>query len=157
MIAYAARTGKQLWRQEMSGNIVGVDDHTVTIGMSGGSYSAACLDAVTGNINWTVSGSSDGWRPVLQTSRVLYGVTSLSRHLIAVSMTNGAQLWHAEFGSYYVGSIAQEQGIVFAYLFVPPNALGVSPPSRLVALDGSRGTVYWERDQSIYALVNTPL
>jgi outer membrane protein assembly factor BamB len=157
LIAYATRTGKQLWRQEMMGNIVGVDDHTVTIGMSGGSYSAACLDAVTGSINWTVRGSSDGWRPVLQTSAVLYGVTSPSLHLIAVSRTNGAQLWHAEFASYYVDSIAQEQGVVFAYLFVPPNALGESRPSRLVALDGSRGTVYWERDQQIYALVNTPL
>lgn len=40
-IAYAARTGRQLWRQDMAGGIVGVDDHTVTLGILGGAHSVA--------------------------------------------------------------------------------------------------------------------
>ncbi len=50
LVAYAARTGAQLWSQQMGGGIVGVDDHTITIGFFGGRV--GCLDAAMGSVIW---------------------------------------------------------------------------------------------------------
>ena len=158
LIAYAARTGRQLWRQDMGGGIVGVDDHTVTLSILGGVHSVACLDAVTGGIIWSADGSYEGWNSMLQTPTALYVIDTdgQRQHLVALSMANGAQLWQVEFPGYRIDSIAQEQGVVFARLFAPSNMFGPNVPERLAALDGSRGTVYWERDQQMYYLVSTP-
>lgn len=155
LIAYAARTGEQLWRQEMAGGIVGVDDHTLTIGILDGRV--ACLDAATGSIMWSADGSFGVWNEMLQTPTALYVKdTDNNQHLIALSMTNGAELWRIHFPGYYIGQIAQEQGVVFAILFGSPTDFGPVIPGRLAAVDGLHGTVYWERDQEIYYLVNTP-
>ncbi len=156
LIAYAARIGRQLWRQDMAGGIVGVDDQTITLGILGGIHSVACLDAVTGSIIWSADGSYAGWNSMMQTPTALY-VTDTDgqhQHFIALSMANGARLWQVEFPGYRVDSIAQEQGVVFVSLFAPPNMFGPNVPERLAALDGSRGTVYWERDQQMSSLVN---
>jgi outer membrane protein assembly factor BamB len=156
LTAYAARTGRQLWCQNMAGGIVGVDDHTLTLGILGGVHSVACLDAATGSVIWSADGPFEGWNSMIRSPTALY-VTDTDgqhQHLIALSMANGAKLWQVEFPGYRIDSITQEQGIVFVKLFQPPNMFGPNVPDRLAALDGARGTVCWERDQDMYSLVN---
>ncbi|MGH2516506.1 MAG: hypothetical protein ACRDHP_12700, partial [Ktedonobacterales bacterium] len=92
---------------------------------------------------------------ILVTPAALYVSDSYSEHLIALSMANGKPLWQAGFlPTYHLGALAQEQGVVFVELYGPPET---NVMERIVALDGLRGTVYWERDQRIFSLVNTPL
>lgn len=93
---------------------------------------------------------------MIQTPTAIYVPDADGQHLIALSMTNGRQLWQAEFPGYRIDSITQEQGVIFARLFEPANIFGPNVPERLSAIDGSRGTVCWERDQQMYFLVNTP-
>lgn len=155
LTAYAPRSGAQLWHQETAGNIIGVDDHSLTIGILDGSGSVASFDAATGNTNWRAGGPNSSWTiPMMQTPTALYVSDPGGTHLIALSMTNGAQLWRAAFPGYRFDSLAQQQGVVFADLLGPPET---NTLERLVALDGASGTVYWERDLRIYALVSTPV
>jgi outer membrane protein assembly factor BamB len=79
LIAYAARTGRVLWRQDMAGGIVGVDDHIITLGILGGIHSVACFDATTGSIIWSADGSYAGWNSMIQTPTVLYVTDTASQ------------------------------------------------------------------------------
>jgi hypothetical protein len=62
-------------------------------------------------------------------------------------------LWQAEFQGFTILQITQQQGVVFALMAGRPEW---STSTRIVAVDGSRGTVYWERDvQEVLFLVGT--
>lgn len=145
-LAYAARTGKELWHAEIVGNIAGVNDQTVLLS---GSQNVASLDAATGRILWNAPVIFDGWQGVIQTSAAIYGAYQDS--LIALKTSDGSQLWQSAIPGYAAVQITEEQSVIFALL---SGGAESSKPARIVALDGAQGSVYWERDiQGISFLV----
>jgi outer membrane protein assembly factor BamB len=148
VLAYAARTGKELWHQEIAGNIVGVSDQTVTLGSA---QNAACLDATTGSLIWNVDVSLDVWPGIVQTSTALYATHQ--DQIVALNTATGDQLWQTEFRGFTILQITQQQGMVFALI---AGGSEFSKSTRIVAVDGSHGTVYWARDiQEVLFLVNS--
>jgi outer membrane protein assembly factor BamB len=148
-LAYAARTGKELWHSEIAGDLVGVNDQSVLIS---GSQHVASLDAATGLTLWDVPVEFDGWIGIVQTPTVVYGAHNDS--VIALSFTNGTPTTlSSEFSNYTVTQITEVQGVVFAMLAGGPES---SKPARVAALDATTGRVYWQRDvQEILFLVNS--
>lgn len=148
ILAYAARTGKELWHSEIAGNLVSVNDQSVLVS---GSQHVASLDAATGRTLWDVPVEFDGWQGIVQTPTVVYGAHNDS--VIALSFTNGTPTTlSSEFSNYTVTQITEEQGVVFAML---AGGTESSKPARVAALDATTGRVYWQRDiQHIQYLAN---
>jgi outer membrane protein assembly factor BamB len=148
VLAYAARTGKELWHSEIAGSLVGVNDQSVLVS---GSRNVASLDPATGRTLWDVPVEFDGWKGIVQTPTLVYGAHNDS--IIALSITNGTSTTlSAEFAGYTVIQITEIQGVVFAMLAGGPES---SKPARVAALDGASGRVYWQRDiQEILFVAN---
>jgi outer membrane protein assembly factor BamB len=148
VLAYAARTGKELWHSEIAGTIVGVNDQSVLIS---GSQHVASLDPSTGRTLWDVPVEFDGWPGIVQTSTLVYGTHQNA--VIALNASSGSQAMASTFTDYTVIQITAIQGVIFAMLAGGPES---SKPARVAALDGASGRVYWQRDiQEITFLINT--
>ncbi len=145
VLAYAARTGKELWHAEIAGNIFGATDQTVLLS---GPQNVASLDAATGHVLWNVPVVFDGWQGIIQTPTTIYGA---HQDVIIALSASGATL-SSEFTGYIVVQITEVQGVVFALL---SGGAESSKPARIAALNGAQGGVYWERDiQEISFLVD---
>src|SRR6185437_13589055 len=70
ILAYAARTGKELWHSEIAGNLVSVNDQSVLVS---GPQHVASLDPATGRTLWDVPVVFDGWIGIVQTPTAVYG------------------------------------------------------------------------------------
>jgi outer membrane protein assembly factor BamB len=147
ILAYAARTGKELWHSENAGNLVSVNDQSVLVS---GPQFVASLDAATGRTLWDVPVTFDGWQGIVQTPTLAYGTHQDA--VIALRPANGSQAWLGEFPGYTVTQITEVQGVIFTMLAGAPES---STPARVAALDGATGRVYWQRDiQEILFLAN---
>ncbi len=146
-LAYAARTGKELWHAEIAGNIAGANDQAVLLS---GPQNVASLDAATGHVLWNVPVIFDGWQGIIQTPTTIYGAHQDS--IIALSASGDISTLSSTFTGYIVVQITEEQGVVFALL---SGGAESSKPARIAALNGAQGGVYWERDiQEIAFLVD---
>ncbi|HEV8194881.1 MAG TPA: PQQ-binding-like beta-propeller repeat protein [Ktedonobacterales bacterium] len=150
LIAYNLRTGRELWCYVIVGGSVAVTEQSVTLGSTSAGTSTAGIasfDAVTGILKWEADGPFGQWYDMSHSSTALY-VTDGSNHnrLHALSITNGTQLWHANFANDMLGEAVQEQGVVFVFLVGPQHTIGTKMPNRLVTLDAKTARVYWERE-----------
>lgn len=152
LVAYDARTGHELWRDEVTGGIVEVTDQMVLLGgayvsSSPSNGTIASFDAVTGALTWQAQGNYNQWYELQVSPTTIYvPTTSNPTGVTAISIATGAQLWRAQFGNYYVGTVQEEQGVAFVLLDSAQNYFSATPPNRLVALNAHTGKVYWERD-----------
>lgn len=149
VLAYAARTGKELWHSEIAGNLVGVNDQAVLVSDS---RHVASLDPATGQTLWDTPVAFDGWSGIVQTETAVYGAHQ--NEVIALTVSNGTPTTlNTEFAGYTVIQITTVQGVVFAVL---AGGADGAKPARVAALDGATGRVYWQRDiQEILFLVNS--
>ncbi len=138
VIAYAPRTGKELWHSEIAGDIVGVNEQSVLVS---GSLHVASLDPATGRTIWDAPVEFEGWPGIVQTPTHIYGV--YQNQVIALSASDGSQVWSGAISGYEPVQLTEEQGVVFAMLATGPES---SKPARVAALDGTNGKVYWQRD-----------
>jgi len=138
ILAYAPQTGKELWHSETAGNIIAINNHSVTL--SDGN-NVVSLDAATGATRWNVPVAFDGWMGSAQSPTLVYG--GHQDTVLAVRVSDGSQSWYSEFPGYIIVQISEEQGVVFAML---AGGAESSKPARVAALDGTTGRVYWQRD-----------
>ncbi len=149
ILAYAARTGKELWHSEIAGNLVGVNDQSVLVS---GPQFVASLDAETGRTLWDVPVVFDGWQGIVQTPTTIYGTHNDS--VIALDATTGNEGMSIAFSGYTPIQITEMQGVIFAMLAGGPES---SKPARVAALslNSTKAQVYWQRDiQEILFLAN---
>lgn len=140
ILAYAARTGKELWHGEIAGDLVDVNDHSVLVS---GSQHVASLDPATGRTLWDVPVEFDGWIGIVQTPTLVYGAHNDS--VIVLDAATGDEGMSIAFPDYTVVQITEMQGVVFAVLAGGPES---SKPARVAALSLNPTTaqVYWQRD-----------
>ncbi|HEX5439531.1 MAG TPA: PQQ-binding-like beta-propeller repeat protein, partial [Ktedonobacterales bacterium] len=138
VLAYAARTGKELWHSEIAGDLVGVNDRSVLVS---GSRHVASLDAATGQTLWDAPIEFDGWQGIVQTPTTVYGTHNDS--VIALDAATGNEEMAIAFSDYTVIQITEAQGVVFAMLAGAP---GSSKPARVAALSltSTKAQVYWQ-------------
>lgn len=147
VLAYAARTGKELWHSEIAGALVGVNDQAVLVS---GSQHVASLDPATGRTLWDTPVDFDGWQGIVQTPTRVYGTHQNA--VVALDAATGASAMTTTFPNYTIIQITEIQGVVFAML---AGGAGGGKSARVAALDDASGKVYWQRDiQEILFLVN---
>ena len=149
VLAYAARTGKEMWHSEIAGGMVSVNDQSVLVS---GSQHVASLDAATGRTRWDVPVEFDGWTGIMQTPTTVYGAHDDA--IIALDAATGIGGMIIAFPDYTVTQITEIQGVIFAMLAGGPES---GKPARVAALSltSTEAQVYWQRDiQYIQFLVN---
>ena len=149
VLAYAARTGKELWHSEIAGNLGSVNDQSVLVS---GSRHVASLDPATGRTLWDAPVEFDGWKGIVQTPTRVYGAHNDS--IIALDAATGNEGMAIAFSDYTPIQITEIQGVIFAVLAGGSES---SKPARVAALSlsSAKAQVYWQRDiQEILFLAN---
>lgn len=149
VLAYAARTGKELWHSAIAGSLVSVNDQSVLVS---GPQHVASLDPATGRALWDAPVEFDGWKGIVQTTTLVYGAHNDS--VIALDAATGIEGMAIAFSDYTPIQITEIEGIIFAVLAGGPES---SKPARVAALslNSTKAQVYWQRDiQEILFLAN---